>query len=81
MGAENHTLALSERQRQDVWFRDDGTCQLCGHPGNEIDHIEAKKMGGRKGEWNKWIDRAENLRLLCHACHYARHHGNQIGGH
>ncbi|MCB7129929.1 MAG: HNH endonuclease [Candidatus Brocadiales bacterium] len=69
---------MDERTRLRIWDRDEGRCQLCGRPGSEIDHIEAKKMGGRKREWKKWIDRDENLRILCLGCHHKRHHGGRV---
>ena len=66
-------MPLSERLRLDVWQRDEGTCQLCGGPGSEIHHKTHKMAGGRKGEWKKWIDRIENLELICLNCHRSLH--------
>lgn len=48
---------LSQSVRLQVFIRDDGVCQACGKPGNEVDHIR-----GSSGE-------LENLQLLCRACH------------
>jgi 5-methylcytosine-specific restriction endonuclease McrA len=64
---------MDARMRLLVWERDEGTCRICGGPGQEIDHIEAKKMGGRHGEAKKRIESIENLRLVCRKCHQARH--------
>ena len=66
-------MSLSERTRLDVWQRDDGTCQICGGPGSEIDHIIPKMMGGRHGQAKKDIERMENYRLLCVRCHRGKH--------
>lgn len=51
---------LPVEARLAVIKRDEGLCQLCGEPGNEIDHI-----AGRSGN-------LDNLQLLCHKCHLAK---------
>lgn len=43
-----------------VLQRDDFTCQDCGQPTNEVDHIWPKSLGG--------LDTAENLRACCRSC-------------
>ena len=65
---------MDERERIEIWERDEGTCQVCHKaPGQEIDHIIAKKMGGRHGEAKKRIEAKENKRLICRDCHRRRH--------
>lgn len=44
-----------------VWERDSWVCQMCGRPGQEVDHIHERWLGG--------ADCLENLRLLCYVCH------------
>ncbi|MFI9507558.1 HNH endonuclease [Nocardia sp. NPDC052566] len=48
---------LAERIR----YRDRWTCQKCGDPGNEVDHIENVAAGGSDDEANLWV--------LCTQCH------------
>jgi hypothetical protein len=48
---------LPERVRWIVIDRDDGRCQICGGPGNEIDHISGSSND------------PANLRVLCDDCH------------
>jgi hypothetical protein len=55
---------LSDEQRQQIMERDRFTCQRCGKPGNQIDHI-AGNTDGR-----------ENLRVLCGECNRSEAFGN-----
>jgi 5-methylcytosine-specific restriction endonuclease McrA len=48
---------LSPIVRAKVISRDNGLCQQCGNPGNEIDHI------------NGHSSNLKNLQLLCRDCH------------
>jgi 5-methylcytosine-specific restriction protein A len=41
-----------------------GLCVVCGAPGDEVDHIIPRHLGGG--------DDIDNLRLLCAACHAAK---------
>ena len=65
---------MNERRRLEIWERDEGTCQLCHRAGQEIHHVEAKKMGGRYGAAKERIESIDNLQLVCTACHYEIHH-------
>jgi hypothetical protein len=47
---------LTTQQRQTILKRDNHTCQLCGKPGDQVDHI-----AGDSGD-------PSNLRALCGAC-------------
>jgi len=53
--ANERRLPLSTRQK--VYERDNRTCQKCGQPATDIDHIQ----GGD--------DNLENLQMLCRDCH------------
>ncbi|KKK76184.1 hypothetical protein LCGC14_2866190, partial [marine sediment metagenome] len=66
---------MDERQRLRIWDRDNGTCQLCGGPGSEINHIEHKGLGGRHGEAKKRSESDSNLQLVCLICHRTKIHG------
>ncbi len=48
---------LSAQTRAAVLTRDDHTCQHCGRPGNQIDHISGNS------------DALTNLQVLCEGCH------------
>ncbi len=69
---------MDERTRLRIWDRDDHVCQVCGGPGQEIDHIEEKGMGGRKGAMKKWFDRDGNLQTICLRCHRQKHFGGRV---
>lgn len=56
-GYPERTRTLSADVRSAVKARDSGVCQLCGEPGDEIDHISGSS------------DDLTNLRLLCSECH------------
>ncbi|MEG0165717.1 HNH endonuclease [Anaerorhabdus sp.] len=47
--------------------REHGLCQMCGDPGNEVDHIiEITPMNVNDVSI---IYNVDNLQLLCHTCH------------
>lgn len=48
---------LAPAERRMIIERDDGSCQICGEPGDQIDHI----AGSSNEPWN--------LQLLCDPCH------------
>jgi len=50
--------------RNFVRRRDKWTCQMCGRPGREVDHIVEVADGG--------LSVPENLWVLCHADHMAK---------
>ena len=72
---------MRESQRLRVWDRAEGRCEVvrdgvrCGRPGAEVDHVEAKGMGGRHGAARRRSESDENLRVICLSCHRARHDG------
>jgi 5-methylcytosine-specific restriction protein A len=51
---------LTPEQRQEILERDNATCQVCGNPGDQVDHIEALTSG---------LNDPSNLQVLCDACH------------
>lgn len=56
-----HHPGTPHHLRQYVRNRDNHTCQKCGKPGHEVDHITPISQGGTHN--------LENLRVLCHQCH------------
>lgn len=48
---------LPDSVRRTIIERDQGTCQICGQPGTEIDHISGNSND------------PSNLQLLCDSCH------------
>lgn len=64
---------MDTRTRLLVIERDEGTCQECGGPGQEIHHVVPKRMGGRHGEAKKRSESIDNLQLLCVKCHRGKH--------
>lgn len=51
---------LAKSTRDAIWARDGGRCVVCGHPGEEIDHIDGDSPD------------LANLQLLCKDCHHAK---------
>lgn len=47
-----------------IRHRDHHTCQTCGNPGTEVDHIVNVKSGG--------TDHPDNLQVLCTPCHSSK---------
>lgn len=60
-GNQPHT---TKAQRQRIHTHDNGTCQHCGAPGVEVDHIDNR----RGSDYNS----DSNLQLLCVSCHKAK---------
>lgn len=58
-GYDGVARALTAATRELVIKRDGGKCVTCGHPGEEIDHIDGPSPD------------LSNLRLLCIPCHHA----------
>jgi len=73
---------MNAEQRALVLSRDGGRCQLrlpgCTGVAEELDHIEARGMGGRHGIAKEWNDRPENTRGVCRSCHFTRHNGGRL---
>lgn len=69
---------MDERQRIRIWERDEGICQQCGGPGEEIDHIVPKRMGGRHGAAKVISESDDNLQMICIGCHYIKHNGGRV---
>ncbi|MFD4457685.1 HNH endonuclease [Nocardia sp. NPDC058480] len=53
--------------------RDAHACQICGAPGNEVDHITNRAAGG--------TDDDRNLRVLCTEHHRAKTQAEAAEGH
>ena len=56
---------LSKRYREFILNRDDHTCQVCGGPGTQVDHIRLRGVNGN-------INHPRNLQVLCAPCHRAK---------
>ena len=52
---------------QEVLDRDNGVCQICFRPGDDIHHIAVAGMGRKK------VHELENLITLCRKCHNRAH--------
>jgi len=69
-------------QRERITERDGPMCRIAGPRctgyGTQLDHIEHRGMGGRKGAAKVWNDRDENLRWACLTCHTERHSGGKV---
>lgn len=59
-GYPTRARSISKTRRAEVFARDGSVCQLCGAPGNEIDHITGSSAD------------LENLRVLCGDCNKGR---------
>ena len=61
-------VAIPKNFRTEVWKRDNGVCQYCGHPldfeGFEIDHVVPTSRGGPNV--------IENMRLSCFSCNSSK---------
>lgn len=51
---------LTKEQKQAIMYRDNGTCQMCGKPATDIDHISGSSPD------------PSNLRALCKYCNVTR---------
>jgi 5-methylcytosine-specific restriction endonuclease McrA len=56
---------LSKRYREFILNRDERTCQVCGGPGTQVDHIRLRGVNGN-------INHPRNLQVLCAPCHRAK---------
>lgn len=56
-GYDKRARQLPDSLRRSVIQRDEGKCQACGQPGEEIDHISGNSSD------------PANLQLLCNSCH------------
>ncbi len=56
-GYDKLTRKLPDSVRNAIIERDQGKCQICGQPGDEIDHVSGSSSD------------PENLQLLCDSCH------------
>jgi len=54
--------SISKRFREFILARDDRTCQSCGGPGTQVDHIRLRGVNGN-------INHPRNLQTLCARCH------------
>lgn len=54
--------AISKHFREFILARDGHTCQSCGGPGNQVDHIRLRGVNGN-------INHPRNLQTLCARCH------------
>lgn len=53
--------------RKQALKRDNNTCQNCGNPGNDVDHIQ------KRSTHPELKYELSNLVTLCRPCHRARH--------
>ena len=69
-------------QRERITKRDGPMCRIqgprCTGFGTQLDHIEERGMGGRKGAAKEWNDRDENMRWVCVTDHLERHSGGRV---
>ncbi|MFR9767068.1 HNH endonuclease [Nocardia sp. SC052] len=63
---------VSRAQAEQIRMRDNRTCQKCGKPGREVDHILNVKADG--------TDDDDNLQVLCKDCHDAKTQGEAAAG-
>ena len=69
---------MNQRHRVRIWDRDEGSCQGCGGPAQEVDHINPRSHFGKKRRAER--DDDSNLQCICHACHHKKHHGGNVYG-
>ena len=67
---------MTPRQRSRIYDRDEGICQVCGGPAEEVDHVVPRSHFGKRRRTER--DSDDNLRCICHACHHQRHHGGRV---
>jgi len=60
----NGSTTQWRKLRQIVIRRDAGTCQVCGQPGEHVDHVIPRRLGG--------TDELSNLQLLCRTCNLSK---------
>ncbi|WP_425298063.1 HNH endonuclease [Nocardia brasiliensis] len=63
---------VARPQAERIRYRDRWTCQKCGEPGNEVDHIENVAAGGSDDDANLWV--------LCTECHRVKTAGEAAAG-
>ncbi|MBV9535751.1 MAG: HNH endonuclease [Solirubrobacterales bacterium] len=56
-----HRRVIPDRLRREILDRDGHTCQLCGAPATDVDHVVPLAAGGD--------DHPSNLASLCRSCH------------
>ena len=61
VGRDKRAERRWEKIRIVVLRRDHHLCRVCNRPGNEIDHIKPRSLGG--------TDLLTNLQVLCARCH------------
>lgn len=60
----NGSTTQWRKLREVVIKRDGGTCQACGQPGEHVDHVVPRRLGG--------TDELSNLQLLCKQCNLSK---------
>jgi 5-methylcytosine-specific restriction endonuclease McrA len=64
MGSKHLGSGKWKKQRLMVLKRDSYTCNYCGEPGNEVDHIQPRVLGG--------TDDLDNLCCACRRCNASK---------
>ena len=78
-GNSSKGTCMTPRQRMEIWDRSEGLCEViengqrCHNAAQEVDHIIARGVGGRKGAAKKRNNSSENLRAICVYHHRLRH--------
>jgi 5-methylcytosine-specific restriction endonuclease McrA len=68
---------VTPRQRSRIYDRDEGLCQVCGGPAEEVDHVIPRSaLPGKRLRAQRDAD--SNLICICHACHHQKHHGGRV---
>ena len=62
---------MDARTRLEIIERDEWSCQLCGGPGQEIDHIIPRSKFGKRRKAEQ--EHPDNLQVLCLICHRKKH--------